>query len=98
VTDTVNCRSIVLQVQMVAISTNALSTDHRKCLAADGLGILAGDGQLNYRPESILETFYAMNVINGIIPDARLSIHDEPDATCRPRADLVFSGRLHGEF
>src|SRR5207302_2736558 len=38
---------------------NALSRDHRDFIAAGGLGVLIGDGQLNYRKERILETYYA---------------------------------------
>src|SRR5260370_2753202 len=38
---------------------NALSRDHRDFIAAGGLGVLIGDGQLNYRQERILETYYA---------------------------------------
>ncbi len=37
---------------------NALSRDHRDFLAAGGLGPLIGDGQLNYQPERILESYY----------------------------------------
>ncbi|HEV7408024.1 MAG TPA: carbohydrate porin, partial [Bradyrhizobium sp.] len=38
---------------------NALSKDHRDFIAAGGLGVLIGDGALNYRRERILETYYA---------------------------------------
>ena len=38
---------------------NALSNDHRDFIAAGGLGVLIGDGALNYRRERILETYYA---------------------------------------
>src|SRR5436190_19149319 len=51
----------------LAGAINALSRDHRDYLAAGGLGILIVDGRLNYRPEQVLETFYALNVINGIM-------------------------------
>ncbi len=34
---------------------NGLSAAHRDYLAAGGIGLLIGDGQLNYRPEQILE-------------------------------------------
>src|ERR1700738_2202958 len=39
----------------VAGAINALSNDHRDYIAAGGLGILIGDGRLNYRREKILE-------------------------------------------
>ncbi len=38
---------------------NGLSNPHRQFLAAGGLGLLIGDGRLNYREENVLETYYA---------------------------------------
>jgi high affinity Mn2+ porin len=40
---------------------NGLSGAHRDFLAAGGIGLLIGDGQLNYREEKILEAYYAYN-------------------------------------
>ena len=45
---------------------NGLSNAHRDYLAAGGLGFIVGDGQLNYRPESILETYYSCQVREGL--------------------------------
>src|SRR5439155_20301734 len=52
----------------LAGAINMLSRDHRDYIAAGGLGILIGDGRLNYRPEQIPETFYAMHVDWAVIP------------------------------
>src|ERR1700687_2542194 len=41
---------------------NGLSSAHRDFLAAGGIGLLIGDGQLNYREEKILEAYYAYNI------------------------------------
>ena len=41
---------------------NGLSEAHRNFLAAGGLGLLIGDGALNYREEKILETYYAYKI------------------------------------
>src|SRR5262244_1673239 len=49
----------------LAGAINALSPDHRDFIAAGGLGILIGDGQLSYRPEKILETYYAVALTHG---------------------------------
>jgi high affinity Mn2+ porin len=38
---------------------NYLSGDQRVYLATGGLGFIVGDGRLNYRPESIVEAYYA---------------------------------------
>ena len=41
---------------------DGLSPEARAYFAAGGLGILIGDGALNYRPERVLEAFYAYSV------------------------------------
>src|SRR5438270_12760330 len=41
---------------------NGLSTAHRDFLAAGGLGLLIGDGMLNYGNEQILETYYSYSI------------------------------------
>ncbi|WP_139102256.1 carbohydrate porin, partial [Acinetobacter baumannii] len=37
---------------------NGLSSAHRTYLAQGGMGFFIGDGQLNYRQEQIVETYY----------------------------------------
>jgi high affinity Mn2+ porin len=63
-----------------------------------GLEILTGDGRINYRPESIIETFYAMKVINGVVLtfDYQFMMNPADNADRGPIS--FFSGRLHGEF
>jgi len=82
----------------LAGAINALSRDHRDYLAAGGLGILIGDGRLNYRPEQVLETFYAMNVINGVTLtfDYQFLRNLAHNADRGPIS--IFTARLHGEF
>lgn len=46
----------------VALVRNGLSAAHRDYLAAGGHGAFIGDGQLNYRPETIVEAYYSANV------------------------------------
>jgi high affinity Mn2+ porin len=82
----------------LAGAINSLSRDHRDYLAAGGLGILIGDGQLNYRPESIVESFYAMNLSKGVTLtfDYQFMINPADNADRGPIS--FFSGRVHGEF
>jgi high affinity Mn2+ porin len=82
----------------LAGAVNALSRDHRDYLAAGGLGILIGDGRLNYRPEKIIETFYAMNMINGVMLtfDYQFIMNLAHNADRGPVS--IFTARLHGEF
>ncbi len=82
----------------LAGAINAISQDHRAYLAVGGLGILIGDGQLNYRPESIIETFYAMNVINGVTLTFDYQYMMNPAHNADRGPISFFSGRLHGEF
>jgi high affinity Mn2+ porin len=82
----------------LAGAINALSPDHRDYIAAGGLGILIGDGQLNYHPEKVIETFYAMNVINGIILTFDYQFMMNPAHNADRGPISFFSGRLHGEF
>jgi high affinity Mn2+ porin len=44
---------------------NYISGDHRAFLAAGGYGFIIGDGRLNYRPEQIVESYYALHVPAG---------------------------------
>jgi len=46
----------------IAQASNYLSGDQSSFLAAGGLGFIIGDGRLSYRPERILETFYAWSL------------------------------------
>jgi high affinity Mn2+ porin len=77
---------------------NALSRDHRDFIAAGGLGILIGDGQLNYRRERILETFYAYALNKQLTLTADYQLVTNPAYNADRGPVHIFSGRLHGEF
>ncbi len=77
---------------------NALSRDHRDFIAAGGLGILVGDGHLNYRSERILEAYYAYAVNKQITLTADYQLIANPAYNADRGPVSVFSGRLHGEF
>jgi carbohydrate-selective porin OprB len=49
----------------IALARNGLSEVHRDYLALGGLGFFIGDGRINYRPETVFETFYSLNVTKG---------------------------------
>jgi high affinity Mn2+ porin len=46
---------------------NGISGPHRAYLEAGGIGFIIGDGKLKYGLESILETYYAWKIANGIV-------------------------------
>ncbi len=46
----------------IAYAIDGLSSDHRNYLAAGGLGMLLGDGRLNYGLERVLEAYYRVQI------------------------------------
>jgi high affinity Mn2+ porin len=78
-------------------AVNGLSGAHRDFLAAGGLGLLIGDGRLNYSNERILETYYAFAIDkNTFTADYQFITNPAYNADRGPVH--IFSGRLHGEF
>jgi high affinity Mn2+ porin len=77
---------------------NALSKDHRDFIAAGGLGILIGDGALNYRRERIFETYYAYAFNKQITLTADYQLITNPAYNADRGPVSIFSGRFHGEF
>jgi high affinity Mn2+ porin len=75
-----------------------LSRDHRDYIAAGGLGILIGDGRLNYRYEQILETYYAIALMKDVSLtfDYQLLVNPAYNADRGPVS--IFAARLHTEF
>jgi high affinity Mn2+ porin len=79
-------------------AANGLSDAHRAFLAAGGLGLIIGDGQLNYSPERILETYYSYVPRKGITITGDYQLITNPAYNADRGPVSVFSGRLHGEF
>jgi high affinity Mn2+ porin len=79
-------------------AVNGLSSAHRDYLAAGGFGLTIGDGQLNYRPERILETYYAYSIMKGVTLTADYQLITNPAYNADRGPVSIFSGRLHGEF
>ncbi|MBR0739828.1 carbohydrate porin [Bradyrhizobium liaoningense] len=77
---------------------NGLSTAHRDFLAAGGVGLLIGDGRLNYNNERILEAYYAYSVIKGVTLTADYQLITNPAYNADRGPVSIFSGRLHAEF
>ncbi|HUP08392.1 MAG TPA: carbohydrate porin [Caldimonas sp.] len=77
---------------------NALSSDARRYFAAGGLGILIGDGRLNYGTEQIVEVYYSAK----LNPHVSLSVdyqHLQNPAYNRDRGPVsIFGARLHAEL
>jgi len=77
---------------------NGLSAGHRDFLAAGGIGLLIGDGRLNYNNERILEAYYAYSVIKNVTLTADYQLITNPAYNADRGPVSIFSGRLHAEF
>jgi len=77
---------------------NGLSRDHRDFIAAGGLGPLIGDGQLNYRRERVLESYYAFALNKAFTFTADYQMITNPAYNADRGPVHIFSGRFHGEF
>jgi high affinity Mn2+ porin len=77
---------------------NGLSAANRDFLAAGGLGLLIGDGQLNYRLEQVFETYYAYSLSKNVTLTADYQLITNPAYNADRGPVSIFSGRLHGEF
>jgi high affinity Mn2+ porin len=75
-----------------------LSSIARAYFAAGGLGILIGDGQLNYRPERILEAYYAYSLNKWATLTFDYQFVDNPGYNADRGPVSIFSGRLHAQF
>jgi hypothetical protein len=77
---------------------NYLSDSHRDYLAAGGLGFFLGDGQLNYRPEQIVEAFYRVALTKALAVSVDLQRIENPGYNADRGPVRVASLRAHAEF
>ncbi len=82
----------------VAGAVNALSADHRAFLAAGGLGIVIGDGALNYRDEKLLEAYYSLALDQHISLTFDYQYIGDPAYNADRGPVSIFTGRLHADF
>ena len=82
----------------VAGVVNGLSGNQVQYFAAGGLGVLVGDGALNYNGEHILETYYRYSLGEGVhLTGDYQFVHNPAYNKDRGPAN-IFALRLHGEF
>jgi len=82
----------------LAWARNALSADRRDFLAAGGISYFLGDGSLNYRPETIWESFYSLHVYPGTWLTANYQRIANPGYNADRGPVHVYALRLHAEF
>jgi high affinity Mn2+ porin len=82
----------------VAGVIDGLSPEARAYFAAGGLGILIGDGALNYHPEKILEAYYSysLNTWSSLTFDYQFVADPAYNADRGPVH--IFGGRFHAAF
>ena len=82
----------------VAGVVEGLSQEARAYFAAGGLGILIGDGQLNYRPEKVLEAYYAygLDKRTALTFDYQFIVNPGYNADRGPVS--IYALRFHTEF
>ena len=77
---------------------NGLSKSHQDFFAAGGTGILAGDGNLNYGWEKILETYYDFKIWKTLHTSLDYQFIDNPAFNQDRGPVSVFGARAHWEF
>ena len=77
---------------------NGLSKSHQEFLAAGGTGILAGDGNLNYGWEKIVETYYDFKIWKTLHSALDYQFIDNPAFNQDRGPVSVFGARVHWEF
>ena len=77
---------------------NGLSPEARAYFAAGGLGILIGDGRLNYRPEKILEAYYAYSLNKWSVLTLDYQFIADPAYNADRGPVSFYAMRFHAEF
>ena len=79
-------------------SQNGISPSHRAFFANGGIGLLIGDGRLNYAPERAIEAYYAL-ALNKTLTVSFNYQHIENPAYNKDRGPADFFGtRIHADF
>jgi high affinity Mn2+ porin len=82
----------------IAGLVEGLSPEARTYFAAGGLGILIGDGALNYRPEKVLESYYSYSLNKWASLTFDYQFVADPAYNADRGPVHIFSGRLHAQF
>lgn len=74
-----------------------LSASARAYFAAGGMGVLIGDGRLTYRPEQVLEAYYAVSVTPWATLTLDFQFVDNPAYNADRGPVPIYALRLHVE-
>ncbi|MBY0578374.1 MAG: carbohydrate porin [Burkholderiales bacterium] len=82
----------------LAAAANGLSGAARNYFAAGGIGILIGDGRLNYGPEKIAETYYSLHATDHLVLTLDYQYVVNPAHNQDRGPVSIFGTRAHVEF
>jgi high affinity Mn2+ porin len=82
----------------VALVGEGLSAISRQYFAAGGMGILIGDGKLNYQPEMVVETYYAFSPVKWAALTLDYQLIANPGYNADRGPVSIFAGRIHAAF
>lgn len=82
----------------VAAAVNGLSDAHADYLAAGGVGFQIGDGKLDYRPETIVETYYLLSLVSWAALTVDYQFIADPAHNLARGPVSVVSIRLHLQY
>jgi high affinity Mn2+ porin len=80
------------------VIVNGLSSQAQQYFAAGGLGLLIGDGYLNYGIEKICEAYYKLKVIDHLDFSFDLQRVNNPGYNTARGPITIYAIRLHGDF
>ncbi len=75
-----------------------LSPTARRYFEAGGMGILIGDGRMNYRPEKVLEAYYAYGPVTSATLTFDYQLFVDPAYNADRGPVSIFALRAHGAF
>ncbi|WP_343528133.1 carbohydrate porin [Sphingomonas sp.] len=83
----------------LALVANGISAEHRRYLAAGGLGVLVGDGRLpNAGAEEIAEVYYDVSLFRSLAVTLDAQYVENPGYNRDRGPAEVFALRVHGAF
>jgi high affinity Mn2+ porin len=82
----------------IAGLTQGLSKEAQRYFAAGGLGIVIGDGQLNYRRENLFETYYALALTKWATFSLDYQFVVNPAYNADRGPVSLYATRVHVEF
>jgi high affinity Mn2+ porin len=80
------------------VAVNGLNRDHRDYLRAGGVGFIIGDGQLNYAPEQIWETYYALMLYKHLTLSPDIQLVKNPAHNADRGPVVIGTIRVHVEW